>query len=89
MKLDPQQEAQVIDRLVAELTERAWKKLEGELEEVTCISVQRLAGMLDLSTPQTRRVLQESIDFGPRDTRITLAQAKRLIESRTVSNTPS
>lgn len=84
MNLTPEQEAQVLTAVTSELVEKAWEKLEGQLEEVTCISLSRLAGMLDLSTSQTRRVLEEVVEFGPRDMRVTLAQAKDLVESRKV-----
>lgn len=84
MTLDSDTEQTVLDAVVQELVERAWAKVEGSLEDVTCFSISRLAGMLDLSTSQTRKVLEESIDFGPRDSRVTLAQAKRLLEKRTI-----
>lgn len=82
--LTEEQEQRILDAATREVAERAWQKLEGELEEITCISLPRLAGMLDLSTSQTRRILEEVVEFGPRDLRVTLAQARRLVESRTV-----
>ncbi len=80
IELDEEMKGAVLERLV----DRIWNRIENSIEELTCISVPRAAGMLDLSTPQARRVFEETIDFGPRETRISIASLRRVIEARRV-----
>jgi hypothetical protein len=70
--------------LLDSLLERLWQHERSTLEELTLITVPRFAGMVDLSTPQARRVLEETIDFGPQNTRVSLAEARRCIEARRI-----
>jgi len=70
--------------IIDSLIDRAWQHQLATIEELTLISVPRFAGMVDLSTPQARRVLEETIDFGPQNTRVSLAEARRCIEARRV-----
>ncbi|MFT3991838.1 MAG: hypothetical protein QM680_10565 [Luteolibacter sp.] len=80
MEIDQETKELVAERL-AEKYYQAGLETRHELE---CMTVQKLAGMLDLSTSQTHRLLDEYYDFGPRDTRVSLAQAKAFLESRLV-----
>lgn len=68
--------------LVESILDRTWALQQATLEELTLISIHRFAGMIDLSTAQARRVLEEVIDFGTQSTRISLAEARRAIDSR-------
>lgn len=53
-------------------------------EETKLMDITEAAEYLKLSIPQTRRVLNETIDFGPKNTRVSLADLQRAIESRRV-----
>lgn len=74
--------AQERKTIIESIMDRAWEHQKATIEELTLISVPRFAGMVDLSTPQARRVLEETIDFGPQNTRVSLAEARRCIEAR-------
>jgi hypothetical protein len=80
LELTPDERKFIIDSLL----DRAWQHQIATIEELTLISVPRFAGMVDLSTPHARRVLEETIDFGPQNTRVSLAEARRCVESRRV-----
>lgn len=78
-------DSQTQDLIATKLAEKIWQKIESQVEEITCLTIPRLAGMLDLTTSATRSALEEVVDFGPREKRVTLAQAKRLIEARKIN----
>lgn len=70
----------VLEKLVDELREA----LLPELEEVTLLTINRAAGMCDLSVSQLNRAMTEWVDLGEQSKRISVAQLRRLIEKRTV-----
>jgi hypothetical protein len=80
LEISPEERERIIDAII----DRTWQHQLATIEELTLISVPRFAGMVDLSTPQARRVLEETIDFGPQNTRVSLAEARRCIEARRV-----
>lgn len=71
--------------IVDSILERTWEYQKERIEDLSLLSVPRAAGMLDLSTVQARRVLTETIDFGPQNTRVSFADLKKVIEERRVS----
>jgi hypothetical protein len=84
MNLSTDQEREILEMVARNLADRIWKKIEGGIDEVVCLSIPRASGALELSTQQANKVLTEFVDFGPRDKRVTLAALKRAIEHRTV-----
>lgn len=68
--------------IIESIIDRAWEHQKQRIDELTLISVPRAAGLLDLSTPQARRVMEETIDFGPQNTRVSLADLQRVIDAR-------
>lgn len=82
MQLTKEQEDRVLKEVAEGLIEKVWAKIDQSIEEISCVSVARAAGILDLSTQQARRVFDEVVEFGPRDNRITLAALRRAIEKR-------
>ncbi len=84
MNLSPEMEAEIMEKVVAEIADRIWQKVESGVDEIICLPMYRMAGAMHLSESTARRLCTEFVDFGARDTRVTLAAAKRVIESRTV-----
>ena len=68
----------------AEVAQRIWEKIEHSTDEIICLSFARASGALDLSTVHANKIIDEFVDFGQRDKRITLANLKRIIAARTV-----
>lgn len=80
MQLTEEQEQKVLQGVIEIIASKTWEKIEKTIEDLTCISVARAAGMLDLSTVQTRRVLDETIDFGAQQTRVSLTSLRSAID---------
>ncbi len=85
MELTKAEEREVIAGVTEALIAKAWAKLESGFEDIALISIPRLAGMLDVSTPHAHRLAKgRTVDFGPRDARISLSDAKALVAERKV-----
>lgn len=78
LELTPEERAYIIEAII----DRVWEHQKSCIEELTLISIARFAGMVDLSTGQARRILEEVIDFGSQSTRVSLAEARRAIDAR-------
>lgn len=73
------------DAIYDKIAERFIASLGSKLEEVECLTINRVAGILDLTSSQVNKLITDYLDFGPRDRRLSLSQLKRLIEKRTVN----
>lgn len=66
------------------IAERFIAAMGSKLEKVECLTINRVDGILDLTSPQVNKMITEWVDFGPRGRRLTVAQARKLIEQRKV-----
>jgi len=72
------------DDLMDRIAERFIAAMGSKLEKVECLTINRVDGILDLTSPQVNKMITEWVDFGPRGRRLTVAQARKLIEQRKV-----
>jgi hypothetical protein len=61
------------------------KRMESKMEELKLFTIPQVARMMQISPPAVRRLLHRHIDLGVASTRVSAAQLRELIESRTVN----
>lgn len=74
----------VLQMAAKDLADRLFEKIEGSAEDLALYTINRAAGLLDLTPGQVHKILDEFIDFGPRDRRLSARQVKMLIAKRTI-----
>lgn len=84
MHLSPEIESEIKDRAVGELVTMIWEKLEPDLKRMQLLTINRAAGMADVSVAQMNRLLDEHVDMGEQSKRVSIDQLERLITARTV-----
>ena len=73
------------DLIVAAAATEISNRMESQMEELKLFTVPQVARMLQISPPAVRRLLHRHIDLGAASTRVSAAQLRELIESRTVN----
>lgn len=66
MELTEYQERQVLAMVADKLFEALWEKIGNAPDEICLLSIPRASGLMDLSTAQVRKVIDEEIDMGDR-----------------------
>jgi hypothetical protein len=61
------------------------KRMDSVMGELELFTIPQVARMLKVSPPAARRLLKSHIDLGVASTRVSAAQLRELIESRTVN----
>lgn len=62
------------------------KRMESKMDDLELFTVPQVARMLKISPPAVRRLLSRYVDLGVASTRVSAAQLRELIESRTVNS---
>lgn len=75
--------------IVRQVAPRLLEKLQEDIHDVACISVHRVAGMLEVSPETVKRLLKERIiHIGPRQQRITLNDLKQVMQLHRTGERP-
>ena len=85
MTLSPEQEQHILQESAAIVATRIWDEVRQRLDDITCVSIGRAAAIADLTERQLRKMLVETVAFGPRETKVRLTHLRALIESRVVT----
>lgn len=89
MELTEEQEEKVLTMVADRIFDALWERIGDAPDEIALMSIPRASGLLDLSTQQVRRILDEEIDMGDRQKRVSIGSLKRLVESRTIKKKKS
>jgi len=73
------------DLIVAAAATEISNRMESQMEELKLFTIPQVARMLQISPPALRRLLPRHVDLGAASTRVSAAQLRELIESRTVN----
>lgn len=84
------EQSAIVRGVIVELTAKLLPLFERELSDCILISINRAAGLLDLNSQSTLRVLTAEgllVDLGNRKQRVRLSDVHTLIERRSVKKT--
>lgn len=84
MELTEEQKDKVLEMVADKAFAALWERIGDAPEEIALLSIPRASGLLDLSTAQVRRVLEEVVDMGDRQQRVSIATLRRLVQARKV-----
>ena len=73
------------DIIVAAAATEISKRMMIYAQELELFTIPQVARMLKISPPAVRRLLPRHVDLGVASTRVSAAQLRKLIESRTVN----
>lgn len=73
------------DIIVAAAATEISKRMMIYAQELELFTIPQVARMLKISPPAVRRLLPRHVDLGVASTRVSAAQLRKLIESRTIN----
>lgn len=82
MTFTPEQERQIIDKAARMVAEKAWDAAQEQTERLACVSMQRAAAILDVDLRSLRKLVTETVSFGPRETKVRLSHLREIVEAR-------
>ena len=87
MQLTQEQEDRVLTEAAQLVADRIFATIQADLGKLACVSIGRAAAIVDLNERQFRKILTQTVAFGARENKVTLAYLADLIEKHTVTFT--
>jgi hypothetical protein len=82
-------EIEATAEIVRQVAPKILDRLQDEIHDLACVSVHRVAGMLEVSPETVKRLFQDRIvHIGGRQQRITLADLKVILDERRTGKRP-
>lgn len=84
-RIEEEARAEIVSQVVPLLLER----LQDDIHDMACVSVHRVAGMLEISPESVKRLYAARIiHLGPRQQRLTLSDVKEIMAERRTGERP-